>query len=123
MKKRILWAIGTVILAGIVGAILFYDVPILLFPDLPFVPFFKRCFYILLLSSILCLLRIIIGPSPADRAVAIDILGILIFGFCAVLSVPTGRGWYLDIGIAWGLQSFIATIALAKYLEGRNLDD
>jgi multicomponent Na+:H+ antiporter subunit F len=63
------------------------------------------------------------GPTAADRAVAIDILGILIVGFCAILSIPTGRSWYMDVAIAWGLQSFIATIALAKYLEGRDLDD
>jgi len=34
-----------------------------------------------------------------------------------------GRDVYIDIGIAWGLQSFIGTLALAKYLEGRSFDD
>jgi multicomponent Na+:H+ antiporter subunit F len=63
------------------------------------------------------------GPTPADRAVALDILGVLIVGFCAIVSIPTGRSWYMDIAIAWALQSFIATIALAKYLEGKDLDD
>jgi multicomponent Na+:H+ antiporter subunit F len=63
------------------------------------------------------------GPTPADRIVAIDILGILIVGFCAILGIPTGRDWYIDIGIAWALQSFISVLALAKYLEGRNFGD
>jgi len=63
------------------------------------------------------------GPSSADRAVAIDILGILVLGFCAILGVATGRSWYIDIGIAWALQSFISTLALAKYLEGRDFDE
>ena len=71
----------------------------------------------------LCLVRVALGPTAADRIVAVDILGILIVGFCAILNIPTGRGWYMDIAIAWALQSFIATIALAKYLEGKNLDD
>jgi multicomponent Na+:H+ antiporter subunit F len=79
--------------------------------------------YVLILCFLLCMLRILGGPTAADRAVAIDILGIVVVGFCAVLSIPTGRGWYIDIGIAWALQSFIATLALAKYLEGRPLDD
>ena len=60
---------------------------------------------------------------PGDRIVAIDILGILIVGFCALLCIPTGRGWYIDIGIAWALQSFIATLALSKYLEGKGFDE
>ncbi|MBU1124530.1 MAG: cation:proton antiporter [Candidatus Omnitrophica bacterium] len=71
----------------------------------------------------LCLIRLLRGPTPADRAVAVDTLGILIVGFCAILSIPTGRDWYLDIAIAWALQSFIGALALAKYLEGRGFDE
>jgi len=63
------------------------------------------------------------GPTAPDRVVAIDILGILIVGFCAILGIPTGRSWYIDIGIDWALQSFIGTIALAKYIEGRSFDE
>jgi multicomponent Na+:H+ antiporter subunit F len=85
--------------------------------------FLKRCFSVLFLCGLFCLWRILRGPTPADRAVAIDILGILVLGFCAVLGIPTGRDWYIDIGIAWALQSFISTLALAKYLEGRNFDE
>jgi len=70
-----------------------------------------------------CLLRICLGPTPADRAVAVDTLGVLIVGFCAILSIPTGRDWYIDIAIAWALQSFIGALALAKYLEGRGFDE
>ena len=85
--------------------------------------FLVRCLYVLILSSLLCLHRILRGPTAADRAVSVDILGTLIAGFCGVLSIATGRPWYLDIGIAWALQSFIATLALSKYLEGRSLDE
>lgn len=120
---RISWIVWSVILILIVGAIILCDLPTLFYPHLPFTAFFKRCLYILLLSGVFCLIRIIKGPTAADRVVAIDILGILIVGLCALLGVPTGRGWYIDIGIAWALQSFIGTIALAKYLEGRELDD
>ena len=101
----------------------FRSLPVLFFPELPHLTFFGRCFYVLLLSAALCLLRVALGPTAADRIVAVDILGILIVGFCAIINIPTGRGWYMDIAIAWALQSFIATIALAKYLEGKNLDD
>jgi multicomponent Na+:H+ antiporter subunit F len=55
--------------------------------------------------------------------VAIDILGIMIVGLCSILTVSTGRPWYIDIGIAWALQSFISSLALSKYLEGKNFDD
>ncbi|HAX61766.1 MAG TPA: multiple resistance and pH regulation protein F [Elusimicrobia bacterium] len=77
----------------------------------------------LLLSCFLCLFRIIRGPSPADRAVAIDTLGILIIAFCGLLAVFTKFDFFIDIAIAWALQAFIGTLALAKYLEGRSFDE
>ena len=123
MKRTIMWLAGTIGILTMLYFIIFHPLPVLLFPDLPYLSFFGRCFYILLLSAMLCLVRVALGPTAADRIVAVDILGILIVGFCAILNIPTGRGWYMDIAIAWALQSFIATIALAKYLEGKNLDD
>jgi multicomponent Na+:H+ antiporter subunit F len=77
----------------------------------------------LLISFALCLFRILKGPTPADRSVATDVLGILVIGFCAILAVQTKKDWYIDIAIAWALQSFIGTLALAKFLEGRNFDE
>jgi len=78
---------------------------------------------VLLLSSFLCLYRIGMGPTAPDRTVAIDILGTLIVGFCCVFALKYDRDFYINIGIAWALVSFIGTIALAKYLEGRPFDD
>jgi len=77
----------------------------------------------LLLCCFLCLYRIGRGPSAPDRTVAIDILGILIVGFCALTGLKARRSFYLDIALAWALLSFIGTIALAKFLEGRHFDD
>ena len=86
-------------------------------------PFLERCFFILMLCFAFCLFRLMQGPTAADRAVAVDTVGILIVGFCAILSIPTQRSWYIDIAIAWALQSFIGALALAKYLEGRGFDE
>ncbi len=81
-------------------------------------------FYIgLMICCFLCLYRIGCGPSAPDRTVAIDILGIIVVGFCSLLSLVTGKDYYLNIALAWALLSFIGTIALAKFLEGRNFDD
>ncbi len=78
---------------------------------------------VLLFASFLCLYRIGMGPTAPDRTVAIDILGTLIVGFCALMTWKTGKGYYMNIGITWALLSFIGTIALAKYLEGRDFDE
>lgn len=118
--KRLRWFLGFICIAGL-GILMWLN---------PFTsllewqsPLLRHSFYVLFFCGVLCLWRILRGPTPADRAVAIDILGILVLGFCAILGIPTGRDWYIDIGIAWALQSFISTLALAKYLEGRNFDE
>lgn len=118
--RRLRWLLGLAVIIIILGVLAFYPIPSLLEWQSPLL---KRAFFVLFFCSVFCIWRILRGPTPADRAVAIDILGILILGFCAVLGIPTGREWYIDIGIAWALQSFISTLALAKYLEGRNFDE
>ena len=81
-------------------------------------------FIILLITcAFFCLYRVGAGPTPPDRTVAIDILGILMVGFCAILSLYTGKDLYMNVAISWALLSFIGTTALAKYLEGRTFDE
>lgn len=70
-----------------------------------------------------CLYRIIRGPTIPDRMVGVDIFGILVVGICAIISIITGKSFILDIGIAWVILSFIGTLALAKYLTGKKLNE
>ncbi len=118
--KRIRWFLGLIFIVGVFTLIIFAPLPSLLEWQSEWL---KKGFMILMFSALFALWRIIRGPTPADRAVALDILGILIIGFCAILGMPTGRDWYIDIGIAWALQSFISILALGKYLEGRDFDE
>lgn len=119
-SKYLKWFIGLFALAAGLFVVTTFSIPSLLEWQSPFL---SRCFFILMICFLLCLFRVMRGPTPADRAVAIDTMGILIVGFCAILSIPTGRDWYIDIAIAWALQSFIGALALAKYLEGRGFDE
>ena len=120
MSRRVRWLVGFLAIAAAIAFIFVTALPSLLRWQSPLL---ARAFILLILSSFLCLWRIFRGPTAPDRAVAIDMLGILIVGLCALLSIPTGRDWYIDIGIAWALQSFIGIMALSKSMEGRNLDD
>ncbi len=77
----------------------------------------------LILCCFLCLYRIFKGPTAPDRSVAVDILGIVVISFCALLSLKYQEGYLMDMAIAWTLQSYITVLALAKYLEGKNFDE
>ena len=76
-----------------------------------------------LFSALFVLYRVIRGPSPADRIIAVDILGILIIGVLALLGLHYDQGFFMDIALIWALLSFVASLAFAKVLEGRRLDD
>ncbi len=79
--------------------------------------------YIQIGLCFLCLYRIVRGPSIADRMVGLDIFGILVVGICAVLAIQTNKMFILDIGIAYVILSFVGVLSLAKYLEGRKLNE
>ncbi len=79
--------------------------------------------YVQIGLCILCLYRIIKGPSIADRMVGIDIFGVLVVGICAIYAILSDRMFIIDIGIAWIILSFVGTLTLAKYLEGRKLNE
>ena len=74
-------------------------------------------------SCFLCFYRAAAGPTIPDRMVAIDILGTLVVGVTALLSVLYGLDYLLDISLAWVFLSFVGTLTLAKYLAGRPLDE
>ena len=117
------WWIGAIVLVVVLAVIMFRPLQIFFYRDLPYISLVGRALYILILAGVMCVYRIARGPTAADRIMAVDILGVLIVGFCAIVSIPTGRGWYIDIGIAWALQSFIGALAFSKYLEGKALDE
>jgi multicomponent Na+:H+ antiporter subunit F len=79
--------------------------------------------YVQIGLSVICLYRIIRGPTIPDRMVGVDIFGILVVGVCAIISIQTERSFILDIGIAWIILSFIGTLTLAKYLTGKKLNE
>ena len=119
-SEKITWFIGMLSIAGVLLLIIFYPAQSLLRWQSGFL---AQCFFVLMLCFALCLLRVVAGPSTADRAAALNSLSTLVVGFCAILSIPTGRDWYIDVAIAWALQSFIGMLAIAKNLEGKGFDE
>jgi len=111
--KIIKWIIGLVIFAAFFYFNFFvYDGDLML-----------KFINVILFSSLLVLIRVIVGPTAADRIVSVDILGVLIIGLTALLSLYYDESFFIDVGLIWALLSLIATLAFSKILEGRQLDD
>lgn len=72
------------------------------------------------LALLLSVVRVIIGPTLADRVLALDLMTVIALGFVGAIAIRTGLTLYLDIAIALGLMGFLATIAFARYMLSRD---
>lgn len=77
--------------------------------------------YMLAAAIVLSTIRVIKGPTLLDRIIALDLIAALTMAQCVVLTLVSGFIPYLDIAIAIALISFIATVALVRYLESKDL--
>ena len=69
------------------------------------------------------LYRALKGPSIPDRAIAVDIMSVIFTSITALMALQYKLAYLIDLSIALAIISFVGTLALAKYLEGRSLDD
>ena len=69
------------------------------------------------------MVRLVLGPSLADRVVALDAIGVLSVGVIATYDIATDQPVLLDAATAVALVAFLATVAFAHYLERRAADE
>lgn len=77
----------------------------------------QAAMFLLLAGMTMALWRLVIGPSAADRVIAMDLLSLLVVAFLVALSIHTGETTYLDVAIAYACIAFLGTIALARFVQ------
>jgi len=70
-----------------------------------------------LAGIVLSFARLILGPTIADRAVALDGMTIIAISLIVFIAYYSNRVIYLDVAIVYGLISFVGIVAIARYLE------
>ncbi len=71
-----------------------------------------------MLGVLIAAVRMILGPTAADRAVALDTLTVISISLIVMGALFAGRVIYLDVAMVYGILSFIGVVAVARYLEG-----
>ena len=69
------------------------------------------------LSILGALLRVLWGPSLADRVVALDLVAYLAMGFLTTYAVLANEETFVDAALVLGLLAFLGTVAVARYIE------
>jgi multicomponent Na+:H+ antiporter subunit F len=68
-------------------------------------------------AILFAVIRLILGKTLVDRIVAIDALTVISLSLIALYAHVSGRFIYLDVALVYGLLSFLAVLALARFLE------
>ena len=63
------------------------------------------------------LVRVIIGPSLADRVVALDAMGIQLMAIVALFSIFLGTKYMMVAILLIGILAFLGTAVFAKYMD------
>lgn len=72
----------------------------------------------LLAFTLACMLRLGIGPTAADRAVALDTINTLVVAAMVLLGAAFNLVVLLDVALVYALLSYVGTLYIARYLEG-----
>lgn len=73
-------------------------------------------FVTLALGQILSMVRLVLGPTPADRILALDTMVINALGLVVVLGIHQGIQVYFEISLLIAMLGFVSTVALARFI-------
>lgn len=76
-------------------------------------------FVLVMLGVAFAFVRLLKGPSLPDRIVALDMMTVLIVSFCGLYAMLSDDTAFVDVAIVLALVGFLATVALARFVERR----
>lgn len=71
----------------------------------------------LMLIAGLVMVRLVMGPSIADRATAFDVFTTVVIGMIAVFAIRTSNYRYFDVVLVMSFVVFLGTIGLSYYMR------
>ncbi len=90
--------------------------------DMELVQQYSGIFHIILvilaLLTICCLIRAVMGPTIADRLVAVNMMGTIVMVIIAVLGLLMDEDYLVDICLIYAMISFLAVVVLTKVYTG-----
>ena len=70
----------------------------------------------LVIGQVLSMVRLLIGPTPGDRILALDTMVINALGLVIVLGIHQGVKVYFEVALLIAMLGFVSTVALARFI-------
>jgi multicomponent Na+:H+ antiporter subunit F len=74
----------------------------------------------LLGSCVLGIVRIVIGPTAADRLTALNLVGSQVVALLVLTAIRTGAPVYLDVAMVYAVFGFVGVLALTRFLSAKS---
>jgi multicomponent Na+:H+ antiporter subunit F len=59
--------------------------------------------------------QVIVGPTTADRVIAVNVVGTTAVVVIALLGAALGEPGYLDVALVYALLNFLLSLGLARF--------
>lgn len=79
--------------------------------------FFIGASFFLGVTTLLCLLRVIIGPSLGDRIIGINVIGTKTIVLIAIISAVLRESFFIDVVLVYAMISFIGSYVIAREIS------
>jgi len=79
-------------------------------------------FTVLGITASLALYRVIFGPTPWDRLIAVNLISSKVVMIMVAAAVFFKRRIYLDVALVYAIIGFVSIIAISKFLESEDTD-
>lgn len=74
---------------------------------------------LLSVAIVLTVWRLVVGPTFADRVIALDKLSVIAIGILLAYGMALEQTVYIDIALLIAMLSFLATVGFGYYIERR----
>jgi multisubunit Na+/H+ antiporter MnhF subunit len=73
--------------------------------------------YALVAITALSSVRVIIGPTPEDRLIGLNLAASQVLAILVLLAVRQDQAIYLDVALVYAILGYIGILAIARHLE------
>lgn len=76
---------------------------------------------VLILAALLAMglasVRLLLGPTSADRVIALDLVLASSIALATAAALATGRPLFMDVAVGLAMVGFVGTVAWARIIE------
>lgn len=75
--------------------------------------------YFFLASSVVGMVRTLIGPTVVDRMIGLNIVASQILALLVLVAVSEARSVYLDVALVYDIFGFVGILAITRYVDSK----